>query len=95
MMAKQAQTTPEMPRSIGGARQGVKIGVVLAFVLVISVGILLLAGRAVSNKHAEGVENQEKRLNLLAHGRAEVFEAWLSELSRQGDRLIKSDLFRL
>jgi len=95
MMAKQAQTTPEMPRSIGGARQGVKIGVVLAFVLVISVGILFLAGRAVSNKHAEGVENQEKRLNLLAHGRAEVFEAWLSELSRQGDRLIKSDLFRL
>jgi PAS domain S-box-containing protein len=95
MMAKQAQTTPEMPRSIGGARQGVKIGVVLAFVLVISAGILFLAGRAVSDKHAEGVENQEKRLILLAHGRAEVFEAWLSELSRQGDRLIKSDLFRL
>lgn len=95
MMAKQAQTTPEMPRSIGGARQGVKIGVVLAFVLVISAGILFLAGRTVSDKRAEGVENQEKRLNLLAHGRAEVFKAWLSELSRQGDRLIKSDLFRL
>jgi PAS domain S-box-containing protein len=95
MMAKQAQNTPEMPIRIGGARQGVKIGVVLAFVLVISAGILFLAGRAVTDKRAEGLENQEKRLSLLAHGRAEVFQAWLSELSRQGDRLIKSDLFRL
>jgi PAS domain S-box-containing protein len=94
-MANQAHTTPEVPKSIGGARQSVKIGVVLAFVLVISAGILFLAGRTVTDKRAEGVENQEKRLKLLAHGRAEVFQAWLSELSRQGDRLIKSDLFRL
>jgi PAS domain S-box-containing protein len=94
-MDKQAKTTPEMPTSIGGAKQGVKIGVVLAFVLVISAGILFLASRAVTDKYAEGVENQEKRLKLLAHGRADVFKAWLSELSRQGDRLIKSDLFRL
>ncbi|WP_285907338.1 HD domain-containing phosphohydrolase [Pseudodesulfovibrio pelocollis] len=95
MMARQAQTTSEVPKSIGGAGQGVKIGVVMAFVLVISAGILFLAGQAVSDKRAEGLENQEKRLDLLAHGRAEVFQAWLSELSRQGDRLIKSDLFRL
>ncbi|MUM77919.1 PAS domain-containing protein [Pseudodesulfovibrio sp. F-1] len=95
MMARQAQTTTEVPKSIGGAGQGVKIGVVMAFVLVISAGILFLANQAVSDKRAEGLENQERRLDLLAHGRAEVFQAWLSEMSRQGDRLIKSDLFRL
>jgi len=93
-MAQQTNTA-EMPKNIGGAKQGVKIGVVLAFVLVISAGILFLAGKAVTDEHVEALEDQEKRLGLLAHGRAEVFGAWLSELSRQGDRLIKSDLFRL
>ncbi|MGL1861685.1 MAG: PAS domain-containing protein [Pseudodesulfovibrio sp.] len=91
----QQPNNAEMPANIGGAKQGVKIGVVLAFVLVISVGILFLANKAVNDEYAEALEDQEKRLGLLAHGRAEVFGAWLSELSRQGDRLIKSDLFRL
>ncbi len=58
-------------------------------------GILFLAGKAVTDKHTVGLENQEKRLGLLAHGRAEMVQAWLKNLSRQGDRLIKSDLFRL
>lgn len=92
-MAK--QTNSDMPVSIGGAKQGFKITVVMAFVLVISAGILFLASRAVVNKEAEALENQEKRLKLLAHGRSEMFDAWLKNLSRQGDRLIKSDLFRL
>jgi len=91
----QQQNNAEMPKNIGGAKQGVKIGVVLAFVLVISAGILFLAGKAVTDKHTAGLENQEKRLGLLAHGRAEMVQAWLKNLSRQGDRLIKSDLFRL
>ncbi len=34
----QQQNNAEMPKNIGGAKQGVKIGVVLAFVLVISAG---------------------------------------------------------
>ncbi|QJB57142.1 HD domain-containing phosphohydrolase [Pseudodesulfovibrio sp. zrk46] len=91
----QTNSNADVPVSIGGAKQGVKIGVVLAFVLIISAGILFLAGKAVSDKHTEGLQNQEKRLGLLAHGRAEMFQAWLKNLSRQGDRLIKSDLFRL
>ncbi|CCH49991.1 HD domain-containing phosphohydrolase [Pseudodesulfovibrio piezophilus] len=89
------QTNSELPISIGGARQGVKITVVLAFVLVISAGILFLASRAVGIKKSEGLENLEKRYKLLAHGRGEMFTAWLENLSHQGDRLIKSDLFRL
>jgi len=93
-MVSQTQTK-EVPKNLGGAKASVKIGVVLAFVLVISAGILILASRAVSDKQAEGLENQEKRLGLLSHSRAEMVSAWLTNLSKQGDRLIKSELFRL
>lgn len=93
-MAKQTKTQ-EVPKNLGGANQNVKIGVVLAFVLVISAAILVLASRAVTNKHSEGLESQEKRLILLSHSRVEMVSAWLTNLSKQGDRLIKSDLFRL
>ncbi len=95
MAEHHSQATSDVPRNIGGAGQGVKIGVVLAFVLVISVGILFLANKAVTNKRTGALENQQKRLGLLAHGRASVIETWLQGLSHQGDRLIKSDLFRL
>jgi PAS domain S-box-containing protein len=69
--------------------------VVLAFVLVISAGIVLLAARAVRNNRAAVLENQQKRFQLLTQGRTEVIGSWLENLSHQGDRLIKSDLFRL
>jgi len=95
MAEQHSQPTSEVPKNIGGSGQGVKIGVVLAFVLIISAGILFLANKAVTDKRAGALENQQKRLGLLAHGRAEVIETWLSGLSHQGDRLIKSDLFRL
>lgn len=93
-MANQQQTAGS-PRSIGGARQGVKISVVLVFVLVISAGILFLANKAVKEKRRVTLEHQEKRLTLLADGRVQMVKAWLKNVSRQGDRLIKSDLFRL
>ncbi|WP_419786993.1 HD domain-containing phosphohydrolase [Pseudodesulfovibrio sp.] len=93
-MAQQSITN-QVPKNLGGAKAGVKIGVVLAVVLVISAGILTLASRAVSNRQAESLENQEKRLGLLAHSRVEMVSAWLTNLSKQGDRLIKSELFRL
>lgn len=88
-------TMTEASEPIGGARQGVKIVVVLAFVLVLSAGMAFLAGRAIDEKRQVTLDNQEKRLRLLAHGRAQMVEAWLENLSQQGDRLIKSDLFRL
>jgi PAS domain S-box-containing protein len=95
-MAEQVkQTASEVPKSIGGAGQSVKIGVVLAFVLIISVGIVLLANRAVSDKETGVLENQQKRFHLLVQGRAEVIGTFLDNLAHQGDRLIKSDLFRL
>ncbi len=83
------------PENLGGAKQGVKIGVVMAFVLVISVGILFLANKSITDRRSEALDNQEKRLGLLAHGRVEMVKEWLRNLSHQGDRLIKSDLFRL
>jgi PAS domain S-box-containing protein len=94
-MAEHLTKTAEVPKSIGGAGQGVKIGVVLAFVLVISVGIALLAAKAVRDRQAGVLENQQKRFQLLTQGRTEVIASWLENLSHQGDRLIKSDLFRL
>lgn len=95
-MAEQVkQTAAEVPRSIGGAGQSVKIGVVLAFVLVISVGIVLLANRAVNDKETTVLENLQKRFHLLVQGRAEVIDGFLENLAHHGDRLIKSDLFRL
>ena len=89
------QTAAEVPKSIGGAGQGVKIGVVLAFVLVISVGILMLANRTVGDKQSGTLENLQKRFHLLVQGRAEVVGSFLGNLAHHGDRLIKSDLFRL
>lgn len=89
------EQTAGIPRGIGGAKQGVKITVVLAFVLVISAGILFLANKAVKEKRRVTLEHQEKRLGLLADGRVQMVKAWLNNVSRQGDRLIKSDLFRL
>ena len=85
----------QVPKNVGGSGQGVKIGVVLVFVLLFSMGIVFLANKAITNKEIGELENQQKRLGLLAHGRVGVIETWLSGLSRQGDRLIKSDLFRL
>jgi len=93
-MAKQ-QHSEGVPKSIGGARQGVKLSVVLAFVLVISACVILLANQAINGKRKESLENQEKRLSLLAHGRVEMVKEWLADLTRQGDRLIKSELFQL
>jgi len=94
-MSEHLIKTAEVPESVGATGQGVRIGVVLAVVLALSVGIVLLAAKAVRDKKAEVLEHQQKRFELLTQGRTEVIASWLENLSHQGDRLIKSDLFRL
>jgi len=72
-----------------------KMLVVLLFVLLISGGILFIAGQSISEKDNFTMQTMQKRMALLADGRAKVMETWLDGLSREGDRLIKSDLFRM
>jgi PAS domain S-box-containing protein len=93
-MAKQ-QTTAGVSGGIGGAKQGVKLSVALAFGLIMSAGILFLANKAMNEKLRVTLEHQEKRLILLADSRAQMVNAWLDTVAHHGDRLIKSDLFRL
>lgn len=74
---------------------GLQIVVVGLFAVLLALGSLLFVRYSVSEKKAEVIENVEQRLGVVAHSRAEIFNAWLKELSHRGDRLIKSDLFRL
>ncbi|WP_147818642.1 HD domain-containing phosphohydrolase [Salidesulfovibrio onnuriiensis] len=94
-MERKVQPREEIPRGIGKAGHGLKVGIVVVFALIITMGSLFFAHRTVGDKRAELVSNVEHRLGLVAQGRADVFEAWLSDLAHRGDRLIKSDLFRL
>lgn len=94
-MERTVQPREEIPKRIAKAGLSLKVIVLAVFALLIIVGSLFFANRTVSDERAELGRNLEKRLGLVAHGRADVFEAWLSDLSQRGDRLIKSDLFRL
>jgi PAS domain S-box-containing protein len=94
-MNAQTPHPEEIPKYPGERQKGLKIGLLATFVVVVSAAIVILAGRVISAKQVEAVKNQKTRLEILADGRSEVFEAWLDGLAQQGDRLIKSDLFRL
>ncbi|WP_304084060.1 HD domain-containing phosphohydrolase [Maridesulfovibrio ferrireducens] len=72
-----------------------KIVLVLLLVLLVSIGICFLANQSITDRNEDFLDNQQKRLALLSDGRAEAMETWLKHLSKEGDRLIKSDLFRL
>ena len=77
------------------SRQRLKFGVLGFFVLALIAGSFLLASHFTAKKNDELVENVKHRLELVAQGRADVFGTWLTDLTHRGDRLIKSDLFRL
>lgn len=94
MAEKHPNPAQEVPRELAVKPTG-KIAVVLAVVAAISLGIVFMTGKLVSDKRAEQLIHVQKRLELLADGRKGVIDAWLTNLSHQGDRLIKSDLFRL
>ncbi len=85
----------EIPECACKAGHGLKVGIAVVFILIIAAGSLFFANRNVSKQRADLGRNVEHRLGLVAQGRSEVFAAWLSDLSQRGDRLIKSDLFRL
>lgn len=64
--------------------------------------ILVVIGLAVaipsfiiSQKRAEVASEIERRLTILAAGRAEVIETWLAGIARTADRAVGSELFRL
>ncbi len=76
-------------------RQSLKIGVLALLGLALMAGSFLLVSHFTAKKSEELVENVRHRLELVAQGRAEVFQTWLTDFAHRGDRLIKSDLFRL
>lgn len=74
-------------------RRAISIGVgLVAIVLVLSVATL---SWMLSQKEGEFLDGLEKRLALMADGRAEVVSTWLSGLVDQGGRVVEADLFRL
>lgn len=94
-MKKPKWTEKGVPKSTGRQGFGLKLGVIAVFAVLFALGSLLIAQQTVEDKRASVIKGVERRLELVALGRAEVFNAWLSELSQRGDRLIKSDMFRL
>lgn len=67
------------------------IGIVLVVIAVVGLSLYGVIG----NKEAELRNTLEKRLELLATGKAEVISTWLGGLASQGDRIVQSELFRL
>jgi len=61
----------------------------------IALTLTLLLFFSIRDKRTELERSVEKRLEILADGRAEIVSTWLSGLAAQGDRIIQSDVFRL
>lgn len=67
-------------------------GVVIAVIVALAVALPTLAIRTKSGQFAAEIE---RRVGILADGRAEVAVTWLEGVRRLGDRVVQSDLFRL
>lgn len=50
---------------------------------------------SIKEKESQFENSLNKRLTLVASSQAKVIETWLDGLIQQGDRIVKSDLFRL
>jgi PAS domain S-box-containing protein len=81
------------PDDGGHSRRAIYIGVGLV-ALVLLVSILTLSW-ILSQKEGVFLDGLEKRMALMADGRAEVVSTWLSGLVDQGGRVVQADLFRL
>jgi PAS domain S-box-containing protein len=74
-------------------RRAIFIGIGLVFIVLVLSAVTL--SWILSQKEDEFLEGLEKRLALMADGRAEVVSTWLSGLEDQGGRVVQADLFRL
>jgi PAS domain S-box-containing protein len=74
-------------------RRAIFIGVGLVFLMLVLSAVTL--SWILFQKEGEFLEGLEKRLALMADGRAEVVSTWLSGLEDQGGRVVQADLFRL
>lgn len=74
-------------------KRAILIGIgLVAIVLVLSA---LTMSWMLTQKEGEFRDALEKRLALMAGGRAEVVSTWLSGLVEQGGRVVQADIFRL
>lgn len=71
------------------------LAVILLSVVLIALGSFLWTGWNLREKESAFEAGLEKRLELMARSRTEVISTWLEGLAEQGDRVIRSDIFRL
>ncbi len=67
----------------------------LAIITLISLGSIIGPLWSIKEKESQFENSLNKRLTLVASSQAKVIETWLDGLIQQGDRIVKSDLFRL
>lgn len=67
----------------------------IAIITFISLGSIVGPMWSINEKELQFESSLNKRLTLVASSQAKVIETWLDGLVHQGDRIVKSDLFRL
>lgn len=77
----------------GTRRRAILIGVGLVAIVLVLAGLTM--SWMLAQKEGEFRQVLEKRLALMAAGRAEVVSIWLSGLVDQGGRVVQADIFRL
>lgn len=66
-----------------------------AMITLITLGSIIGPSWSIKEKESQFENSLNKRLTLVANSHAKVIETWLDGLVQQGDRIVKSDLFRL
>lgn len=64
-------------------------------ITIISTGSIIGPSWSIKEKEAQFEHSLNQRLTLMANSQVKVIETWLEGLVKQGDRIVKSDLFRL
>jgi PAS domain S-box-containing protein len=86
-----AAVRPEAFRAAAGValRRGA------GFILAIAVIAIVSAALVIRNEENQFLADQERRVKLLASGRADVAQAWLESQAALASRVVDSDTFRL